>query len=765
MDFTKITEVLRKTLTSTQLGVEILYNKQILKAVLYDLLPGFLYKKERDALLKASSFDEWKIIFEANNVSSSISQETKQQILIKMQSEEDTHELWNNDFCSKLLECFIQAFSTIQMTVENTGFSYWTQDESSYNEDKPILESNKKFKPFDIIRFGKYDWVILNIWKNQAIVLSKDILSFMKFNNSETKVTWKNSELRKWLNIDFYNSFTDIEKQAFLSGDTTELDIEKDNTPFYETKDKVFLLSIKAALSYFYNKYDISKSEYTEFKYNMYWDYEEYKDEEEKTKINETSIAHYMGFASSWWLRSPALLEEYTATVNSYGIIDFLGSCSCIDNPDKYPNVDPKTHIAATAYCGVRPAITIDISAIEIEYSEENDNQFTMQLDYPFDESKYVIGNNVCFDKFKWRVLDIVGKKALLLFDDPLFKIMSYDGDSGLFNTNCSINDWLNNDFYNYIFLKNQKRIISNLTNYDNTFDFSNTNNSPNAIFLLSEEEFKKYCVTNDDAMNISLINTPVIGIAYYKNGFLYEKAKWWLSSIVHSPEIAPYVNEDGQLSYTDYPNQHELFIRPALWINISNDISTKTITIGSETYIQFGEYKWTILSKQENRVLLITENVICTDISFGDTYQKWDSSNLRNWLNRDFFTKFSDDEQAKIIPVVNQTKENVWTDIDGCKDTSDYVFLLSIDEAIEYFCDKNISTEFTPGSLISHNDDSRRTAYYNNTPAWWWLRTPGRTDNKTATVFPGGYIDIDGKDVTYKDSKGGLRPAMWLQI
>ena len=172
---------------------------------------------------------------------------------------------------------------------------------------------------------------------------------------------------------------------------------------------------------------------------------------------------------------------------------------------------------------------------------------------------------------------------------------------------------------------------------------------------------------------------------------------------------------------------------------------------------IAFGEYQWRILDLQSNKALIITENIV-SEQSFTQNINgeiTWEGSAIRDYLNGSFYQSFTSEEQDKILAVQNHTEYE--------PDTTDHIFLLSIDEAALYF----------------ENDSERAIG------STWWLRTPAVYDGLGslsdddplimghATVTASGIIEDEGG--FYMDSTGmlvdgnlasyGVRPALWLQL
>lgn len=152
------------------------------------------------------------------------------------------------------------------------------------------------------------------------------------------------------------------------------------------------------------------------------------------------------------------------------------------------------------------------------------------------------------------------------------------------------------------------------------------------------------------------------------------------------------------------------------------------------------GEIKWIVLAEENGKKLIVSENILAHK-KYHQTLKEitWEASDLREWLNTNFYAKFFT-EQEKILISENllKNKNNSSNNIEAGNDTVDKIFVLSFYEANRYFA----STE-----KRSMKD-------------WWWLRTPGTQADRATIVTEGGYLLATGKDV---DKIGGVRPAMWV--
>lgn len=101
----------------------------------------------------------------------------------------------------------------------------------------------------DIISFGNYDWRVLVIQDNTALIITENIIEQRSYHNVYKDVTWADCELRKYLNNEFYDRFDKTHKSKIL----TVTNKNPDN-PWYGTKggeyteDNIFLLTIEDAV-------------------------------------------------------------------------------------------------------------------------------------------------------------------------------------------------------------------------------------------------------------------------------------------------------------------------------------------------------------------------------------------------------------------------------------------------------------------------------------------------------------------------------------
>jgi hypothetical protein len=117
------------------------------------------------------------------------------------------------------------------------------------------------------------------------------------------------------------------------------------------------------------------------------------------------------------------------------------------------------------------------------------------------------------------------------------------------------------------------------------------------------------------------------------------------------------------------------------------------------------------------------------------------------------------------ILPTTNINVNNQWFGTDGGRDTTDKIFLLSIEEVVRCFGDSGQTKNKNPNSewYISDTFNKERVAAYGGKAWWWWLRSPGYLGNCAAHVGTGGRLSVYGSSVIR--DVGGVRPALWLNL
>lgn len=183
---------------------------------------------------------------------------------------------------------------------------------------------------------------------------------------------------------------------------------------------------------------------------------------------------------------------------------------------------------------------------------------------------------------------------------------------------------------------------------------------------------------------------------------------------------------------------------------------------------LRFGGYDWFVLDTQEDKTLIITEKVIMKRPYHSEEKEiTWETSDMRKYLNGEYYNLFTDADRARIIEVVNENPNNPWYGTSGGNLTTDRIFLLNIEEVIKHLGDSGQLHEKPVGPKgeswwIDDQYDGVRSARFGSKYAWWWLRSPGYISSCAAYINTKGIVHLHGGAV--KEKNGGVRPALWLK-
>ena len=201
-----------------------------------------------------------------------------------------------------------------------------------------FVYNKSEYKVGKTIEFGNYpqdkdgtekpiEWIVMKKEGNQVLLLSKYVLDAKPYNEEFEDVTWETSDIRQWLNNEFYTTAFNKTEKAKIQ---TSLIKNEDNSEYgtsggNDTEDKVFLLSEKEAETLFSDEEErIAKAtEYAE-KSGVY--------------VNKEKAAW-------WWLRSPGYSSRDAAGVGSHGWVDRSG------------------YNVSSYFDGVRPALHLNLQS------------------------------------------------------------------------------------------------------------------------------------------------------------------------------------------------------------------------------------------------------------------------------------------------------------------------------------------------------------------------------------------------------------------
>ena len=194
--------------------------------------------------------------------------------------------------------------------------------------------------------------------------------------------------------------------------------------------------------------------------------------------------------------------------------------------------------------------------------------------------------------------------------------------------------------------------------------------------------------------------------------------------------------------------------------------------------YVFFGTYEqdndssngkedieWLVLAKNGNKTLVISKYALdWQQYNTSDTDVEWESCSLRKWLNGTFASSaFTSDEQRMIQNATVTADENPSYSTSPGDNTTDKVFLLSIEEAEKYFATDE-SRKCSPTAYA----EAQGAATSSEATCYWWLRSPGGEQYNAAYVSTEGSVNYYGNivySVHYYIAVVAARPAMWIEL
>jgi hypothetical protein len=203
---------------------------------------------------------------------------------------------------------------------------------------------------------------------------------------------------------------------------------------------------------------------------------------------------------------------------------------------------------------------------------------------------------------------------------------------------------------------------------------------------------------------------------------------------------------------------------------------------------ILFNKYEWRVLDIKGNMALIITEGIIkCRPYHNILMDITWADSDMRKYLNSEFYDGFIDDEKSRIVAVINKTPDNPWFGTKGGEDTEDKIFNLTFEDVVSRYFGDSSALIYNRGKNQDYwfqrkdkNNNKRIAKYIGNEDIktsnknQWHLRTPGKYQNRIACVGTGGSAHITGNPVKSFILDGrkakdidhmGIRPALWLKF
>ena len=185
---------------------------------------------------------------------------------------------------------------------------------------KEVNENEVAIKVGYTYRFAGYEWLPFKVQAEKALLLSKYVLEERAYHSKFEDITWKDSDIRNYLNGEFYNQFNEKDKARIVE---TQVANNCNPRSWYcfvkgrdDTNDKIFLLSVGEV----------------DDNWGIFFD-----------RYREAAAMNMAGDDSWWWLRnSPS----------------DSGNASCITTDGL---IDPNSSHMDNIHGGVRPALWVSL--------------------------------------------------------------------------------------------------------------------------------------------------------------------------------------------------------------------------------------------------------------------------------------------------------------------------------------------------------------------------------------------------------------------
>lgn len=175
-----------------------------------------------------------------------------------------------------------------------------------------------------IIRFGDYNWRVLDVNNGQALLLCEKVIEEKSYHSSWSATTWAECELRGYLNSTFYSSFGQDKSQIIEVRNNNPNNLWFNTNGGNETIDRIFLLSLEEVDKYFGNSGDYTnnrRKKWNRDKYSSANNGNYISNNDDPLRIVESSNRAWNG----WWLRSPGFNNNRASFVHFDGAIDVFG--------------------------------------------------------------------------------------------------------------------------------------------------------------------------------------------------------------------------------------------------------------------------------------------------------------------------------------------------------------------------------------------------------------------------------------------------------
>ena len=199
---------------------------------------------------------------------------------------------------------------------------------------------------------------------------------------------------------------------------------------------------------------------------------------------------------------------------------------------------------------------------------------------------------------------------------------------------------------------------------------------------------------------------------------------------------------------------------------------TSATVTSDTVYYFKVEPIKWRILSESDGTALILCESIIANK-RYDDSSNNYENSEIREWLNNEFYTTAFSTLQQELIQTTEVDNSEYSTGYSSnpyaCANTNDKIFLPSYREMVntaygfsgDYAYDtarRRLTSDYSRATGVWMNTD---TSYYGN--GYWWLRSPynNTSDNARYVINYGSIYNYN----SVNDTIHGVVPALVIDL
>ena len=260
-----------------------------------------------------------------------------------------------------------------------------------------------------------------------------------------------------------------------------------------------------------------------------------------------------------------------------------------------------------------------------------------------------------------------------------------------------------------------------------------------------------------DSKNQVGRCETAILDLKYEAAEKLYEEGKKE-EAIAAFQELDGYKDSTAKLTELRHSSEWMNLCPVGETVFFGNYEQDNDISNGKE------DIEWIVLAKNSNRILVISKYALdCKQ--YDKSNATWETCSLRKWLNETFLSAaFSSEEQNSITESTVRADNNPSYSTSTGKNTTDKIFLLSINEVNKYFSSDYSKRCATTDYAIAQGAYSNSSFTIDGrATGWWWLRSPGNSESYAAIVNNDGSVSNYG--IRVDNGVRAVRPALWINL